>query len=315
MLTSRFSPFNDFDHTHPLLSYALHSVPGGRTPEGLVHYSNKALWILAALLFGGLFALLLVAIASGSTLDGLLSVGIAYSIFATLISLFAFPIVDFVTVFYAVNSIRSDIDREVKFDLLRITPVPPATYASARVALARVQAWRVFVLMWQLRLLCCVLLVAAAGVGLFVSPPDLNDSAALFAFSTVLLGAGVAFVMFIGEPLWRFRYFSTLGASFAVRFRNPFTAWLWTVVEMVSVTILGGVLFLAITLIGMWVGGFVQSLMFDALYGSADVYTFTWAFSILGYALLPIWVRSLLQGVNIRRERELHQHIFQRMDT
>ncbi len=247
MFIKSTSPFKDFDPNHPLLSYALRSVPGGRTPEGLVRYSNKTLWILATLLFGGLAVL--IGLAGATTvpkLDELLTLAVGYARVALFISILIFPIVDFVTVFYAVNAVRGDRNTDGKFDLMRITTIKPDIYAITRLTLARVQAWRVFVVMWYLRLLCCVLVTILAIVAAllqFISQLtyplhiDVYVLAVAVVYNTLVV-VGVAYAMMIYEPLWRFKYLSSLGALCAARHRNIGVVWL----RLVSTILITGII-------------------------------------------------------------------------
>ncbi len=285
MFDDRVNPFNSFDATHPLLSYVVREVRGGRTPEGLVRYSRRTLWILGGLLFGGLF----VAIAlyqpvfqpSYTDDEWALQIAALYTVGAFAVSIFTFPIVDFVTVFYAVNSIRSEMRQDVKFDLLRATTLSPYVFAASRLTLARVRAWRFFVLMWQLRILCCFL----AGFVLLWAVLAFGGSTPDPAMGYFIFGAVIFVVMLVWEPLWRFRMMTNLAASFAARFRSDLAVWLAVGGSLLAV----GTLQLMLAVGVGWMGFYMN---------------------ILPYMAMPFVVWTLQKGLADWREQVLVDNLF-----
>lgn len=324
MFLNRVNPFNDFDHTHPLLSYVIRDVRGGRTPQGLMIYTNQILWIVAALMFGGI-ALILMSyqpLFQPAFIDEFWSLQIAFfymlGVFAT--SIFSFPIVDLVTLFFTAVGFRQEMNRDVKFDLLRTSPLPPEDYAAARMTLAAVRSWRVFVFMWWLRLLACiyaimllawslVMLVASEGL-----PPwrEIFQSESIFAFVAFLAGTAIFLVFLLWEPFWRFRMMTAAAASIAARVKSGFWMWLLLGGAYLLLIFLQGGLAVGASMLGFWVGGEVWDLLDAPRFNNLFQRWMAILIGFIPFAVLPPIVWFLQTQFTRWRVRVLERFIFRR---
>lgn len=228
------NPFRLFGYnfTHPLLFYFVRDVRGGRTPAGLRRYTRKVFLVMTVVVLLGLLGAVLLTWPNTPGDDyWYYTVAWVYWMWGVGISIGLFVIVDAVTVFFAAMSIREEIGQPVKFDLLRVSPLTPEAYLASRITLAQVRSWRVFVVMWAGRLCMWGLMVFLGVMGLliwlyedgsFIDSLSLSDMGILMMFAGAFL---IFSVMFLLEPLWRFRMMAELAASVAARVRRG--VWMW----------------------------------------------------------------------------------------
>ncbi|MEM6281634.1 MAG: hypothetical protein AAF787_05545 [Chloroflexota bacterium] len=292
------SPFNTFDATHPLLSYLIRDVRGGRTPAGLERYSQQALWVLGVLMFGGLA--LVIGIYEPVYPDDYYryQAGLIYTIAAVGVSMVTFVIADLVTLFYVAHAVRAEINRELRFELLRTTTVNPEDYIASRLALGQVRAWRVYVVFIGLRWLAVVMAILMALWGLVLllivqafTLADLLQPTVIFFIAFFTLAVVIFLVMLLWEPFWRFRMLTTLAGSLATRFRNGFVMWLLLAGAYLLVVGLQGMLASGVTTLG--VAGYQGTE--DLLYRFSDFRTdyvsqFALVAGTVPYAVMPLVV-------------------------
>jgi hypothetical protein len=255
-LLSNTSPFRGFDREHPLLAYIIREVRGGRTPAGLARYSRQVMWIMLALAFGGLAVLLVFYQPQYRGGQWRQQAAALYTAGAFGVGMFSFVIVDVVTLFYAAVSLRGDIGRSVKFDLLRTSTLPPANYIAARLTLAQVRAWRVFIVMYAARVAACVLAAGVftwiIGYNLIDYGPPVSEWEFLMTTASILLGVAIFLVLLLWEPFWRQRMLTALAASIAARVRRA--VWMWLVLggAYLLVVFLQGALAAGASTLGFW---------------------------------------------------------------
>lgn len=250
------NPFKGFDYRHPLLAHVIREVRGGRTPYGLWRYSRQMMWGILALTFGGLAVLLIFYQPQYTGSQWRQQAAALYTAGAFGVSIVGFVIVDLVTLFYAAVSIRADIGRDIKFDLLRASALPPGDYIASRLTLAQVRSWRVFVVMMAARLASCVLAVVVflwvLGYNFFeygFSSIGLDGIAGIAALA---LGSLIFLVMLLFEPFWRQRMLTALAASIAARLRRPFWMWLALGGAYLLVIALQGAFAAGVSTLGLW---------------------------------------------------------------
>ena len=233
-LFRRFNPFRHFgyDYTHPLLHYVVREIRGGRSPAGLNRYTRNVVIIVGLLIIAGLPVITVAVPWPGTDRDRQWYYGasLLYTFGAIGVSVLMFVITDAVTIFFAAMSVRTELGQPVKFDLLRTSPLLPGSYVASRLTVAQVRSWRVFVVMWAARMCTWGLLVAVGRywdtdcsvrkrrVGLAGHHCPDGDS-------SVSTGFLIFSVMFLLEPVWRFRMMAELATSIAARVRQG--VWMW----------------------------------------------------------------------------------------
>ncbi|MEO1441361.1 MAG: hypothetical protein AAFV33_13250, partial [Chloroflexota bacterium] len=206
---------------------------------------------------------------------------------------------DLVTLFYVAHAIRAEINRDVKFELLRTTTVDPQDYMASRLALGQVRAWRVYVILIGLRWLATLQAVLLALWGMVLLTIDGNwpslsewlQSDAIFYTAFFTLAVVIFLIMLLWEPIWRFRMLSTLAGSLATRIRPGFLMWTLLAGAYLLVALLQGALAAGVTTLGAW----WSNLVFEHLLGSSE---FQWEFrqqaglvaGIVPYAVMPLVV-------------------------
>ncbi len=248
MLFRRTSPYNGLNTRHPMLSYTVRHVRGGRSAQGTVRFAWVAFWIMLA---AGIIPLALFLWLFQPTYRSdyyWIQSSFFYILGAGAIVTFMFPLVDFFTVFYAVNSIRAETHSGTKYDLLRTSVADTANYVDARLALARVRAWRIMVFMWTGRLVAVGMLVllGVAGFGVLLYEDDFNgaftDSTFWFAVAFFIIGAAIFLVQYLGEPLWRLDMLNAYASSVAVRYKSNATTWVILGLGMLVIMFFQGML-------------------------------------------------------------------------
>jgi hypothetical protein len=321
MLFRRANPYNTINPSYTPLTYIVRHVRGGRSPEGVVRFSWTATAIMAAVIVLPL-GLFLLAIGRPFSVDRYyyLENTFYYALGVMGISIILFPIVDFFTLLYAVVSVRGDMNRSIKFDLLRTSLANPADYVDSRIALAKVRAWRVFVFMWTGRLLACVL-VALLGViafimEMFVNPLNWRD----FTYSDTWFGLAVAVIcgaifltQLLAEPLWRLDMLIAFGVSIATRVRRG-GALMWLVLGLgtLGLIVAQGAIGAAVVFFGF---RFAENIS-DLLWASDQ--DFTWQFrerigfltGVLPYAFMPLAVWAFHRMIRRWRRRVAIHYIF-----
>ncbi len=232
-LFRRFNPFRHFgyDYTHPLLHYVVREIRGGRSPAGLNRYTRNVVIIVGLLIIAGL--LITVAVPwPGTDRDRQWYYGasLLYTFGAIGVSVLMFVITDAVTIFFAAMSVRTELGQPVKFDLLRTSPLLPGSYVASRLTVAQVRSWRVFVVMWAARMCTWGLLVLLAAIGILIAVYENGgwgwpDITALMVILALVTGFLIFSVMFLLEPVWRFRMMAELATSIAARVRQG--VWMW----------------------------------------------------------------------------------------
>lgn len=318
MLFRRTSPYAGLNNRHPMIAYTVRHVRGGRSPQGTVRFAWVALGIMLAVALVPLLLFLWLYTPSYRGDYYALEVTFYYTLVAGGVSLFAFPIVDFFTVFYAVNSIRAETHNSTKFDLMRTSTIDAVAFVDARLGLARVQAWRVLVYMWAGRLIAVGMMagVGVTGLGVLLYEDTLNladmDANAWYFVCFFALCALIFLVQYLGEPLWRLNMLSAYAASVAVRYHANATTW----------TVLGlGVIVML---------GFIGALGAGVVFGSVGLYglgewvldepnNFAWRFreqwslslAVVPYALMPLAVWGAQRVFCQWRRRVTIRYIFQ----
>ncbi len=306
MLSRWASPFETFDYQNPLLSYVIREVRGGRTPQGLVRYTWQVAAVVGALMLAGavLTPLLFWAPVSFRGEYWFIQVFVGYSIVVALISIFLFPIIDLVTLFYGAISIRTEVARDVRFDLVRASTLNPQDYVQSRLALAQVRAWRVFIVMWIMRFFGCLLLAISGLVALalliFESGVFIDDvlrPEVLYGVSFVVAGIAIFLPLMLLEPLWRFRMMTALAAALAARIRGGFTMWLALGGSTLLVLFLQGMFAVTVVWVGSLMSSFVNEMWFsyDSNYQFRDMASTT--VGLIPWMAMPPGVWALQMSV------------------
>jgi len=311
-LLHTYNPFrqSSLTHTHPLLSYAIQGVRGGRTPTGLERYSRKVMWIVGGLILAGLIVTLGVTYDPRNAFGDHYIIALLYWVGSLVVSAISFVVVDLVTLFYAAMSVRTEMAQKVKFDLLRTSSLSATTYLDAQITLAQARSWRVFIVMWAARFCCWLLLILLLIIGVigavltgelyFIGWQELAIALLL------LLSFCIFTVMLLWEPLWRFRMMTCLAMSIAARVRRG--GWMWG--TLAAATLL--TVFLQ-GLFGVWVvftSGWLERIIGRAL--SFEFEMVTAIAMLLPWLIMPLVVWFSQKQLAGWRWRVAEQAIFAR---
>ncbi|MEM6530348.1 MAG: hypothetical protein AAF653_18760 [Chloroflexota bacterium] len=120
---------------------------------------------------------------------------------------FAFIIVDFASVLFGIATAREHIS---KFDLLRMSPLPPELLTKTLYQVAQTRSWRVLVVMQAIRFSVIVISV-------------------IFSYRLggliVFLLAGIVFVFALWEPVWRIQLTTAIGVMAGVAVDGVTSQW------------------------------------------------------------------------------------------
>ncbi|MEL6270681.1 MAG: hypothetical protein AAFV33_13255 [Chloroflexota bacterium] len=127
---------------------------------------------------------------------------------------FMFIIVDFASVLFGIATAREHIS---KFDLLRMSPIPPELLTETLQQVALTRAWRVLVVMQAIRM-AIVTGVFTFGIMLVVFMAVITFGAgAIWIVSLVALA--------LGEPVWRIKLTTALGVMAGVTVEGTTSQW------------------------------------------------------------------------------------------
>ncbi len=212
----RHFPYANID---PPMKYAdlMRRVPGGETPYALRRLSIEWVGMIVAVsVFGGL-ALYFPLTRFGQGLAGLRYFITIEGILGVLMA----PVVAGAALIYAANA-AVDEHHSGRFDLIRVSSMSPNAYIARKLALVRVQTWRVFMVMMGLRLgvaaLACIALpleFVRAGQWRYFDGGDLIVGL-LGIYAAIWLG-----LLWLWVPLVEFRAATALAVSMAVSAREP----------------------------------------------------------------------------------------------
>lgn len=267
MLFRHWNPLKGINIDHPLIAYMLRSVLGGRSEIGLLRYSWHAALITWAVMLAPMAVTVALYVPRYQNDYFRLQTAAYYGAGAMAASIFLFPIIDLVTIFYAAITIRADRQADVKFDLLRISLVKPVRYRRSRLIVAQVRAWRVFVIMWAARLMAWITLAVVGFIALLIAFVEDGlywtlDGEFWWAFIFFVVVIVIFTVMLLLEPFWRFEMLAQAATTIASRFERSGLMWLT----------LGGMLVLIIFSQGSFAAGVVA---------------LSWGLNRLFYSLLP----------------------------
>ena len=295
MLFRRTSPYTNLDAQNPMLSYTVRHVRGGRSAPGTIRFTWIAFWIMLA---AGIVPLVLFLwLYEPSFRDDYywFQVSFVYIMGAGGLMTFMFTLVDFFTVFYAVNSIRADTQSGTLYDLLRSSTVDTSAYVDARLALARVRAWRIMVFMWAGRLVAVgmLLVLGVTGFGILLYEDEMGNALMDETFwFAILFGmiAGIVFlVQFLGEPFWRLDMMNAYAASVAARYNSNATTWSILGLGLVAILFLQGMMGAAVVYGSLGLHALVDEVL------SAINAGYSWdfrdrlglTFAVIPYMLVP----------------------------
>ena len=285
----RQNPLYNVNLTDPLLSHVITTVRGGAS----LHRSMRLTWIIAGLVWIAMLAPLFLWLAfatSGYTTYNTyrLEIALYYSAGAMGVAIVLFPLIDIVTIAFTMTSLRSDLARQIKFDLLRLSLISPAAYIQSRLHLAKTRAWRVFVILFAARL-GAVSLIALVLLSWFIYN-ILDDGFYwsgldwdfFYGVSVFLTFISIFLVMLLLEPFWRFHMLTHVAASIAVRVRRGLWSWVAVYGALVVIMILQGAFAAGVT----WAGIGLYNVTEDILRWTTSSYNLRESIA-LGIGLLP----------------------------
>jgi len=318
VLFNRANPYNGIDENFPPLAYLTRHVRGGRSRDGANAMGRLAMLIVAVVVLLPLALLLVFVRPAYAVPNYWLQNSWWYALVVMGLSIVTFPLVDFFTVFFAVNSIRSDIKDTVKFDLLRASLVDPAAYIDTRIALARLRTWRVFVFFWVARWAAVVFVGLLGLTTLFVQfiedgfPFDLlTDARFAFALTMVSMGVLIFLVQLLAEPLWRLEMLTVFSVSVAARLRSNTAAWLVVGLGVLGIALAQGAFAAAVIWLAVGFFEVVEELLRFLDVGTYDMReNLTWAVGMFPYAVMPLAVWALQRWFRLWRYRVAVRYIF-----
>ena len=205
------------------------------------------------------------------------------------------PLFDGFYLMYGVNSLRS-LFRSKMYDLLRISTISPAAIIATRLHVARLYAWRMFFVIFCVRVILVVLwLLLACGrlIGTLASS-NANIVETLIQ-SGFMTSAGISAAYFyIYEPYWRYQTVTAIGLRQAAQHRRMIGIVTWS-----ALTIIGFWIFqIGAWLVGGYIIGIGSSIVFVPLINLLEgtdfigamplmaVVAFLGGWSVLAFALL-----------------------------
>ncbi len=320
MLLRRMTPYNDANVSHPLVAYRVRHIRGGSTPAQMMTTGRYAFWVVGLVMLIPLLLLMLLLNPTFSDPYHDMQIAARYAIAAVLFSIGLYPLVDFFTVYFAAMSIRTDTLDNTHYDLMRVSLIPPATYISTRIALARARAWRVFIFAWAARLIAALMLLSVVAgailIGFYENEfrlPLRNNPDVWFDFTLIAAGMVIFAIQLLCEPIWRLEMLTAFGASMGARFHRGPLMWLflglgWLVIVILQGALAAGVVWLALSL------GELVEILFS--YSGLVDYGFRSDMQLLvgliPYALMPFAVWNLQRWFRGWRERVAARYIFKK---
>lgn len=322
MLFRRTSPYSNINTRHPMLSYVVRHVRGGRSHQGTVRFAWIAFWIMLAAAVVPLLLFLWLFTPTYRSDYYWLESSAVYMLFASGAVLFIFPLVDFFAVFFSVNSIRSELYSGAKYDLLRTSTIPADDYVDARLALARVRAWRVMVFMWVGRLVAvgiwAVLGVLGLGVLLYEDGLNLSDFADLdfWFYAAFFIGFFLtALVQVLAEPLWRLDMLNAYAASVAVRYKSNAAIWSVLGFGYLVILLIYGLLGAVSVFGGVWISDVIGNFFPYQDYSWEFRDRMSMTFSFVPYMLLPFLTWNVTRWITSWRRRVTVRYILRHRGT
>ena len=204
-------PFTCDDLTNPLFYVHANLLPRINTPENLRRTTFR---LVIAVMLGAVIAFIGLAVAAWLTFDlGWLFEGLLWVAQGVIVLSVIF---DFFYIYYGISSMRQ-LTHPAMTDLLRLSPVPAETVIAAQLQVARLHAWRLFVVNITLHCMIALLMLAVGGVVLLeLAVQSNNDAIGLWQeilFTIIWFGGVVLGIiyLFIYEPYWRYQTMTAIG--------------------------------------------------------------------------------------------------------
>lgn len=260
------TPYDHPEAAHPLFAVAARRVRWVNSPDALRGYQRRAAWGVSAVVLG-VGALLTVLFWLGD-------MRLVSAMFTSLLILIGASVVigllvDFFCVLYGMNSVSSLDDADMS-DFLRVTAVNPLTLMAARLRLARLYAWRAFILLALMRMTLLAMLAGAVVVGLLAlsTDADWHIDELLLAVGAALGGMVTITVFLLREPYWRYHAMTAIGVQQAAEHLNPFRRAVFVVLAVIGFWMLQGM----VLLMGGYAMGMGVAMLGAILMSLTDVY-------------------------------------------
>jgi len=187
------------------------------------------------------------------------------------------PLLSMIGLWSGLNSFNEDVTAG-RWDLLRLTPVPPEAIINARYAATQLRTWRMLMLVMGLRLGFVLMIVLTLTVPPLLFPGwrgilssfNNSDPSMPIIFISLIPAALLWSVVFVAEPVWRLRLIAAGSIALAVRMRPLPIMILYGIVRMIVIAFLEGivVIFTAASVLAIGIvflipilGGVVAALM------------------------------------------------------
>lgn len=216
-LIATLTPFDAATRELALFQYELRQVRYPKNLMSLVRLSLASHALIFSLLLG--FTLWHVWRESQSN-PFLFNHGLLFVSQVGLVSFLAFFVLDIIATLTAIQTIHSDVQAG-RWDLLRLTLLSPEQIVRAKYAIAQLRGWRYYIVMTSFRLASVALMAGAALVepgfdGLTVAQ-SLSREIAPPALALVVGALFWLGLVYVAEPLWRYRAMTALGMSLSAR--------------------------------------------------------------------------------------------------
>jgi hypothetical protein len=274
-LFDRESPFAAVPQDNPLFRSEARQVKWGATPAQLWRSSWPIIAVsVALLLLVWALTLLMIVISPRPTNSAGLPLNVDEPLWSLIVTLlFAFTLFDtlllgMIGIWNGLNTFNDDITAG-RWDLLRLTPVPPEAVINARYAFTyaftQLRTWRVLMLVIGVRIGLMLLAVLTIFVPPLLFPgwrgiltPLLNADerpAIPILYIVTLIPAALAWSgVFVVEPLWRLRLIAAGSIALAVRMRPTPLMILYGVWRVVIIALLQSIVVFLVSAIVAGVG-------------------------------------------------------------
>ncbi|MBC7812350.1 MAG: hypothetical protein H7175_14435 [Burkholderiales bacterium] len=284
-LFDRESPFAAVPQANPLFRSEARQVTWGASPARLWSSSLLAVLVVIAVLVVLWLVVLLVVMATDPNFIANYPAYInhdanLWSLIGALLIAFTLldtPLLAMIGLWNGLNTFNDDMTAG-RWDLLRLSPVPPEEVINARYASTQLRTWRVLMIVVGTRM--GLVLIAALTL---IVPPLLfpgwrgilssfnnSDPSMPLIFISLIPAALLWSVVFVAEPLWRLRLIAAGSIALAVRMRPLPIMILYGIVRMIVIAFLEGivVVFTAASVLAIGIvflipllGGIVAALM------------------------------------------------------
>lgn len=256
------SPYWQADFANPFFYTGARNVRWLNSPDALRRFNHRVLQVAGGVLAAALLIGALLWRASGADF-------ISTSLMlVTLVSLLSGVAVDVFCVYYGAQSVRA-LQRGVMLDLIRTTNAHAPTVMHARLAVARLYAWRPFFMLAASRLVVVLLWGVSIVIELLTPMPQAQGSFTAHQIAQLrgtTLGAYILVsVLLLAEPYWRYRAMTAVGVLQAIRRKSETRLWLSNVNR-----VLGFYLWQATVLVGGYVVTMFAGVVLD--FGRLTVY-------------------------------------------